>query len=189
MLQQPSEIIEDSIANNYSSDSEDLSGLKILVAEDSIDNQELIQIMLMQGWGKGRDRRKRPNRRGKSRSRILRRNPHGYEYAGNGRLRGHAIVAQPGIRPADSGLDGQCHVRRQRTLPGRRMQRPPGQTDRSHANDADHRLVCRKSHSGIDRMLCKMSRKEYSGDEDAIVSLYVDDPDISVDSGRLHRAS
>lgn len=46
ILQHPSEIIEDLDENPYSLDAKDLSGLNILVAEDSIDNQELIRIML-----------------------------------------------------------------------------------------------------------------------------------------------
>jgi len=46
IFRQPAEIIEDLGANNYLQDSKNLSGVRVLVAEDSIDNQELIGIML-----------------------------------------------------------------------------------------------------------------------------------------------
>jgi CheY-like chemotaxis protein len=49
---QPVEIIEDLGAHNYLQDSENLAGVTILVAEDSIDNQELIGIMLSKAGAK-----------------------------------------------------------------------------------------------------------------------------------------
>ena len=52
IFQQPSEIIEEFKGDNYLQDSENLSGVRILVAEDSIDNQELIGIMLSKAGAK-----------------------------------------------------------------------------------------------------------------------------------------
>jgi PAS domain S-box-containing protein len=49
---QPAEIIEDLGTHNYLQDSEILAGVTILVAEDSIDNQELIGIMLSKAGAK-----------------------------------------------------------------------------------------------------------------------------------------
>jgi PAS domain S-box-containing protein len=52
IFQQPSEIIEDLSRNDYSQDAKILLGVKVLVAEDSIDNQELIKIMLSRAGAK-----------------------------------------------------------------------------------------------------------------------------------------
>jgi PAS domain S-box-containing protein len=52
ILQHPIEIIENLSASNYTSDTNNLSGKNILVAEDSIDNQELVKIMLSKAGAK-----------------------------------------------------------------------------------------------------------------------------------------
>ncbi len=52
IFQKPQEIIEDPGPNNYPHDSQNLSGLKILLAEDNFDNQELIKITLSRAGAK-----------------------------------------------------------------------------------------------------------------------------------------
>jgi len=52
IFQHPAEIIEDLGTHNYLQDSENLSGVRVLVAEDSVDNQELIGIMLSKAGAK-----------------------------------------------------------------------------------------------------------------------------------------
>lgn len=52
MLQHPTEIIEDLNTNHQQYCSNDLSGLNILVAEDSTDNQQLIKLLLTKAGAK-----------------------------------------------------------------------------------------------------------------------------------------
>jgi PAS domain S-box-containing protein len=47
IFRQPAEIIEDLGGENYLNEPKKLAGVKILLAEDNIDNQELIRIMLL----------------------------------------------------------------------------------------------------------------------------------------------
>ncbi|MGD0656067.1 MAG: CHASE domain-containing protein [Thermoguttaceae bacterium] len=52
IFRQPSEIIQDLSEYNYPQDAKILSGVRVLVADDSIDNQELIKIMLSRAGAK-----------------------------------------------------------------------------------------------------------------------------------------
>ena len=63
ILQHPSELTREDHSKNWVSEVTSLTGVRILLAEDGIDNRELIQAILERVGGPGRNGGERPNRR------------------------------------------------------------------------------------------------------------------------------
>jgi PAS domain S-box-containing protein len=187
--QKPWESIEDSIANNYSSDSADLSGLRILVAEDSIDNQELMRIML-----------------GRTGANVV--------IAENGRIAVDKAESEFfDVILMDLNMPEMDGYEATRLLRSRGYDRPILALTANAMSDDKERCLAAgcNSHLGkpIDRTklleaiawhagkiipesadTSQVVKERNSGADDAIISLYVDDPDIvSILDGYIERLS
>ncbi|MGA2797030.1 MAG: CHASE domain-containing protein [Thermoguttaceae bacterium] len=177
IFQKPAEIIEALAANNCPQDSKNLSGVKVLVVEDSIDNQKLIGIML--------------SRAGAT-----------VVFAENGRIAVDKaeseffdVILMDMNMPEMDGLEATCLLR------SRGYDRPiVALTASVRSDDKECCLAagCNEHLSKpIDRAkmirtiawlagkvipesadISQNDKKNLPGDENAIISQYVDDPDI-----------
>ena len=107
---------------------------RVLLAEDGLDNQQLIALVLRRRGAHGDRGGERPNRGGQvsrspRRGRAVWLHLDGYANAGDGRLRRHATSARGRLPNADYCADGPRHARRQREMSSGRLQRLPCQAD------------------------------------------------------------
>ena len=126
------------------------AGERILLAEDSVDNQRIIslilsnagfQVTVAENGQVACDKSSgRPARR-----KALRHDPDGHADAGHGRIRSHATAACGGLRPPHRGPDRACHRERSPKMLGSRLRllcdqaRQPRRTA-----DGGHRLRPRR---------------------------------------------